>query len=436
MGAMTPQTAILASGLFGGGSSLLSGMMSAGSARANNQQALDFQRWSQLEAQQFQQQMYSQQRNDQEDFFKKYQSPAAIAKALAQLGMNPANVMGGGSGISAAPASMPSGVSSPALGAPPLENEGLALSQSIQAIGSSMASIVQASQNAEQSEEAVQTFSARVDRLLLENYGKKVANNKAEFDLIAAKAKLPLEKQKLSSEAYINFVSGNYQEALKQFQDIVNYVKEHTSANDIEYSNKMLELVGKQIMDVTEAINLKKEEQKTQKSVRALNYSAATLNKAVAATENALRDGKVEMQNLANDLSTLDKFLKGNDVAVSDATLQARIFGLTEQLYREGLISENVYKEGQILSTKRDWAARQEFGQYLNNVVGAACNVANTYNNYRGTSLNRLSAKERNDIQRDFVNEYKRIQQQNQSTKRSAVLGPDWEMYSDQLYGR
>ena len=83
--------------------------ISASSASSNNQQALAFNKWSQLQAQEYQTQMYNQQRLDQENFYKKYQSPEAIASALSKLGVNPAVALSGGHGVGSAPAAMPSG---------------------------------------------------------------------------------------------------------------------------------------------------------------------------------------------------------------------------------------------------------------------------------------------------------------------------------------
>ena len=129
MGAMAPAQALLASGLISGGTSLAGGLLSSSSAASNNQKAMDFQKWSQLQAQQYQTQMYNQQKIDQENFYKKYQSPEAIASQLAQLGVNPSVVLSGGHGVGASPVAMPSGISSPALSAPSLENEGSAFAQ-------------------------------------------------------------------------------------------------------------------------------------------------------------------------------------------------------------------------------------------------------------------------------------------------------------------
>ena len=118
MGAMNPATALLLSGIGGGVGSLGAGLLSSSSASANNAKALDFNRWSQLQAQEFQRTMYNQQKMDQENFYTKYQSPEAIAKQLQKLGLNPANVLGQGQGLGGSPVSMPSGMSSPALSAP------------------------------------------------------------------------------------------------------------------------------------------------------------------------------------------------------------------------------------------------------------------------------------------------------------------------------
>lgn len=436
MGAMSPATALLASGIIGGTGSLAGGLLSSSSASKNNETALDFNRWSQLQSQQFQQQMYTQQKLDQEDFYKKYQSPQAIAKALQQLGVNPASAFSGSTGIGTSPASMPSVPSSAALSAPALENEGAAFSKSIEAIGNAMSSIVASGAQSEQSQEMLYTFNERMNSLILQNSGQQLMNAKAQWDLFAAQNKLPYEIQNMVLKAYADYYAGRHSEALAKLVDIQSYIEDETKDMTIEQRQQANTLLGKQILVATEDAKLRQEQQRTERSQQALNRSSAAYNTALTKTENALRSGKIELQNLSADLATINKYLSGNELNISDATKQAKIFGLVEQMYREGLISENVYKEGQILSTKRDWAARQEFGQYLNNVVGAASTAVNAYSNYRGVSVSRLNAQERNAIQDKFVDEYVRQSKQNSSAKRSAILGPDYEMYSDQFFGR
>ena len=163
----------LAIGLAGLGGSAIS----ANSAAANNQKAMDFQKWSQLQAQQYQTQMYNQQRMDQENFYKKYQSPEAIASQLAQLGVNPAVALSGGHGVGASPAAMPSGMSSPALSAPVLENSGEHWAKGLTNITSSIAQLSSASKSNAEAAQILKTMPQIVRSYLLDNENKEIANS-------------------------------------------------------------------------------------------------------------------------------------------------------------------------------------------------------------------------------------------------------------------
>lgn len=303
MGALTPAQALLSSGLIGAGSSLTSGLLSSSSAAKNNRTALDFQKWSQLQAQQWQEQMYSQQRMDQENFYKKYQSPEAIAAQLSKLGVNPAQVLTGGSGVGAAPASMPSGMSSPALSAPALENEGTALASSIQAVGNAMSSLASAGQTTEQSEEMLHTFSSRMTQLLLQNGNTRLANAKAQWDLFAEQNKLPLELQNMVLDSYGKFVQGQYTESLTRLNDITEYIKNHTKDLEIDQVQQALNLIYKQIGIATEQENLIKaqivtegERAKTERTQQRLNNASAFNQRAQG---NLVKSQKV-MQDFYN----------------------------------------------------------------------------------------------------------------------------------------
>ena len=340
MGAMSPATALLLSGIGGSVGSLGAGLLSSSSAASNNAKALDFNRWSQLQAQEFQRTMYNQQKMDQENFYTKYQSPEAIAKQLQKLGLNPANVLGQGQGLGGSPVSMPSGLSSPALSAPTLENEGTSMAQAIQAIGSSMASIAQAGQTNEQSEEYLNTFNERVNSLILKNNEQELLNAKAQWDLYAAQEKLPYEIQEMVLNAYKLKYEGEYTQSLKALTDIQKYIEEHSKDFTIEQRNMMTTLLGRQIAIAVANENLIKEQGRTELSKQASNYAVASNQREQAQTERDLRTERETALKLLNRVRAVE-------ADKSEATKDNAIMAMLADYARLSSVSEADAAEAQ-----------------------------------------------------------------------------------------
>lgn len=336
MGAMTPATALLASGIIGGTGSLAGGLLSSKSASSNNAKALDFNKWSQLQSQQFQQQMYTQQKLDQEDFYKKYQSPQAIAKALQQLGVNPASAFGGSTGIGTSPASMPGVPSTAALSSPSLENEGAAFSKSIEAIGNAMSSIVASGAQSEQSQEMLYTFNERMNSLILQNSGQQLMNAKAQWDLFAAQNKLPYEIQSMVLKAYADYYAGRHSEALAKLVDIQSYIEDKTKDMTIEQRQQANTLLGKQILIAAEDAKLRKEQQKTERTQQALNIA----NK----NESVSRRTGIEFDNS----------IKRIDSENAAATAQQKLAALREEYMKNAALSRKQRTDADIEFEKLD----------------------------------------------------------------------------------
>lgn len=345
MGAMTPAGALLASGVIGAGSSLFSGLLSSDSAAANNRAAMNFQKWSQLQAQQYQTQMYNQQKLDQENFYKKYQSPDAIAQQLSQLGVNPAVALSGGHGVGAAPAAMPSGIPSPSLSAPSLENEGTAFAQSIQALGSAMSSLAQSGSTNEQSQESLATFNERLNALFLQNNQTKLLNAKAEWDLYCSQQKLPYEIQELALKAYSDYYSGEYSKALAKLTDIQVYIEDHSKEFTIEQRNQLSLLAGKQVLLASEDIKLRKEQQETERTQQKLNRSGVVANYASAESSRAQARAFVataDDQEMSNSirrfalstekLATLKKWQKEEKISMAEREQAIKMFNRYQEL--------------------------------------------------------------------------------------------------------
>lgn len=170
------------------------------------------------------------------------------------------------------------------------------------------------------------------------------------------------------------------------------------------------------------------------------NRSQAALNNALAQTENDLRQGKITAQRLGNNILSLEEGLKTNELWINDNTKVEKVRALMAQFAREGFITQQEKEKAYQLSVASEWAERQEFVKFVMPFINAVGNVLNgglnAYSHIYGKELDHLDNHERNVIQNAVQSERNRILndyfEDKKSTNRSAVLGPEWEMYSDQ----
>lgn len=87
------------------GASLIGGSISSAGANAANNATMAFNERMQKQSQDYNTQMYERQLADSRETYEKYQSPQALAKAYASIGLNPAAVLGniGGGGAPSVP---------------------------------------------------------------------------------------------------------------------------------------------------------------------------------------------------------------------------------------------------------------------------------------------------------------------------------------------
>lgn len=435
---MGASAGLIALGLGGAAGSLGAGVLSSSSASKNNNAALGFNKWSQLESQRYNKEMYEKQLQDQIDMYTKYQSPQAIAQQLRAAGINPAaatSQVAGGNMPSA-----PSAAGSSPLSAPALQNEGEGLGRGFEGMVHALGQMYSSNLQDAQAQETRSLLQGKIDSLLKQNNLTELqgAYQGMMNDLTSkyGDKKWSAEVQDLLSRSVLNYANGDLAQAQTDVAKVMKLINdEELGIKQEERANISLR-IAKALALVDEQIATEKTKQQANKAGAAASYGVAELNKALAKTEDKLRDQKYEFASLQNDILTLDKFIKGNELAFSDKTLDSRVIGFFNQMEREGLINQKYVKELEILATQSDWAGRQAFANYVGTLVGAFSNALGSFASLRGVDLSRLSAKERNAIQDKFVDEYVRQSQQMNSAKRSAVLGPDWEMYSDQFFGR
>lgn len=435
---MGASAGLIALGLGGAAGSLGAGILSSKSASSNNSSALAFNRWSQLESQRYNKEMYEQQLKDQESMYNKYQSPSAIAQQLRAAGINPAaatsQVAGGNM------PSVPSASGSSPLSAPPLQNEGEGLARGFESAVNSLGQMYASDLHDAQAQETRSLLEGKVHQLLKQN---RLTDLQSDYQSVMNTLTQKYGDQKWSSEiqenlstAVLNYCNGDYAQAQADVARVMKKIGDEDLGIKQEERANIAVRIAKQLSLIDEEIATEKTKQVANRASANQSNSAASLNRALAETENKLRDSKYTFAELQNDVLTLDKYLKGNELDFSDRTQEKRIVGFIKQMEREGLINEKIIKELDLLSVQQDWAGRQAFANYVGTLIGAFSNAVGAYANLRGVNLQRLTGKERNQIQEKFVDEYIRSSQSQTSAKRAAVLGPDWEMYSDQFYGR
>lgn len=207
---------------------------------------------------------------------------------------------------------------------------------------------------------------------------------------------------KLWQEAYRLKAAGDLDAATEKFQK----ANERLVNSEAKKNEDLLPILIEQNKQQIEVLKSEKKKNLAQafeaSQAGKTQITVQEYNKALTKTENALRDGKVTALELSNDIQTVEKYIRGNELKFSDATLENRIMSIAEGLKQQQLISQQQYEKLQqdIVATK--WADRMQFMQYCTGFLGAAAQILGSSSGYYSGSLNRMSAKERNEIQSQF----------------------------------
>lgn len=297
-----------------GASGLASGLLSSQAAKSNNAASLGFSKWSQLQAQEYNRQMYEKQLYDQKKMYEQYQSPQAIAQQLAQAGLNP-SAMSGSIGSPSMP-SVPSGGSSSSVSAPHLENEGLALGQGIESIAKAASSFAGANAQDAQAKETRTLLQDKLNQLVLQNNGQELYNAKQDWDnYIAQKfgeSEAGAKLNDLTADAYVKYSQGDNLGALSNLHFIQSLIaSEELGIKKEERANIGMMLL-KQLSLLDSQINLNNELAATEPSKRSANYGSAALDRANADTINAIRQDVVRYQKAIANIKDTEDFVSNN----------------------------------------------------------------------------------------------------------------------------
>ena len=280
--------------------SIVGGMFSSKSASDNNARSMAYNKWALQEQERYNTEMYEKQKADQEEYYKKYQSPQAIAQQLMQAGINPAAAVSGlTSGTGSAP-SMPSAGSVSPNSAPALENTAQPLANSVESAARSVASLASAQSQLKQGEKAAaetkETLSLlehNVKSLMLQNAGQEAHNAYQEllngFTKKYGDSEHALGIRKGLADILLASSQRDYNNALTSCQE----VQEKLLKNQLKMSDEDVANYSYLLSLMTE--NVKKQGQVFE-SQKFANYASGNASNASA----ALSKSQTEFQNMAN----------------------------------------------------------------------------------------------------------------------------------------
>lgn len=342
-----------------GASGLASGFLSSQSAKSNNQASLGFSKWSQLQAQEYNRQMYEKQLYDQKKMYEQYQSPQAIARQLAQAGLNP-SAMSGSIGSPSIP-SVPSGGSSSPVSAPHLENQGLALGQGIESIAKAASSFAGANVQDAQAKETRTLLQDKLNQLVLQNNGQELYNAKQDWDnYIAQKfgeSDAAAKLNDLTADAYLKYSNGDNLAALTALNNIQQLIASEELGIKKEERANIGMLLLKQLSLLDSQINLNDEMAKSEPSKRSSNYASANLANHQASTEQyrttvqRIEAEKVEKNKVALIKSFGQQLIRDNILSQSEQ----REFALNMARYQDMINARESDDAASVLDSVLDW---------------------------------------------------------------------------------
>lgn len=407
------------------GAAAVGGLASyAGTASANSGAAADslaarqFAQQERMNTQDYQYRLYKEQLSDQEKSYyerleneRAYNTPLAQAQRLREAGINPAAVGMTGAGASDNTFSAPPVISAPSVPTTGSVNQsqrfqpynvGNMVSDTMKSVGSFLKDLAGADLSDAQKTQITALLQSQ-------QYHAQLENTLLELEVMKKDSTLPAEIQQAFGDAWNSILTASLTGE--------KITTEGLTQKLLDYQGKLTNEQFLQAVKMTENMDtliklqndLKREEIKTERSEQASNYADASYTNALAATENKLRDGKFELINLEADLTTLAKLSAGNDLAVSDATLEAKKVGIVNALAREGIITEQARQELVSKAKQAEWADKMAYMQYWTGFFNAASGAIGSVSQASGVYLNRLSAKERNQAMTNFNDAWERV---------------------------
>lgn len=361
---------------------------------------------------------------------KNFNSPEAQAKALRAAGLSPSVIYGNGQNpfgsISVPEVSSPS---SPAINNPGLSSSvpghiqpqfnnvgagiGQGLSSAAQVAAQTYNTLQQSAKTDTENEQLKNMFADVLKGIQLKNANQETKNAYDNLTLSLYRAYGDKEKaltvSKLAADAYNAFMQGDESKANAALSGIQKNMLdrkdkiEAAAFVDVQFwANNLIEDANLSLSLKRAQINTERYRPTLMRSESSANYARAAWENALVKTENDLRSGKIEALSLSNDMTTLQKFLLGNDLKFSDATLASKTAGFIADMNTKQIGSDIAQQELVKIQKENDWYERHAFADYCLKWSYVFNNVVSSFVTMRGQNMRFDVGNERNQFQHEF----------------------------------
>lgn len=345
----------------------------------------------------------------QEQFDKtnEYNSPSAQVARLQAAGINPSvltGALGAGNASPISAPSAPSGGSSHSVsmtGLPTVNgvSSDAALFSSLAQMNDALSHVAQTGLNADR------------QRALLSKEGENLMadtdKKRQETSLTNIQALLQQRWGDSEAQARVNSLVASAEE-LRARGDYHGAASALAKANEALANSRKMQtdkltprLVSEldaRIKYLNNEADLARERVSTERSQQAVNQARASLDDALARTEDDLRQGRVSVLELGNEARGLENSMLRMQKYEFTETQGARIQALIDGYHREGLINDELYKRIEALGIKNNYANARE----LLGICGDALGIASGVQNIKHLEIRDLNDRQRLDIQREF----------------------------------
>ena len=349
---------------------------------------------------------------EQFDIQNAYNAPEAQVRRLMAAGINPAALASSlGAGSSSASVGGSTGASSPSGGTPSSHGVspiGLGPVSGLSSDAAIFSSVAQLADSAAKLGSSSLSGYATA-RSLESEIGNKVADTRlkdmqsayqstlTELKKAFGGAEISAEIQKMTADAYASYMKGDLDGAQKLYTQALEKFTNDDNARKNEAFPIVCASMRKQIQLMSSEIGLNQ-------GRTAEAYSHVSLNNALTKTEDSLRAGRVDAQQLSNDLLGIQKQLQGRVNIRDAATHQDKISAIVAECERQGIITEQSRQQVQKMMVDNDWNNVEHFFGVLGSAVGSVASGASAYGSVKGVQIGERA----NDIREQFNNVWSR----------------------------
>lgn len=298
-----------------------------------------------------------------------YNLPSNQVRRLSAAGLNPAAVLGsqGSSGMVAASSGNMTGSQSPQppsggsvsgasasmspSGAPNITAPQIDLS----GLGSFLRDSVSAFSESAQLRPKIEQIYAQIDNIIQDTISTQLKNEYQKGLNFILGATKDVKVRQAYLDIATSYADVKLKEALGKEADASAVQKSTEAFLNLAKQKLTKEQYLQAVFTTTHQLETWNNDQKLKNSQAASNYANAAYANALTATEDQMRQFKVDHQELLNDYQLFENKLKNNDVTLSDYTLHDNIEAVVSELKAKQMIDQVTAKKLDLLIKENRW---------------------------------------------------------------------------------